>query len=82
METENRVIKILSELSGQEGITPQDTLKDNLGLDSLNMVSMLLLFEEEFEIEFKECDMNPYDLLNVADAVSLVERYNEMKNEN
>ena len=39
----------------QENITPQSTLKD-LGADSLDIVEMIMTFEEVFGIEVKDED--------------------------
>ena len=39
------------------------------------MVTLLLEIENEFEIELKEEDMNPYELIYVCDVVNLVKKY-------
>lgn len=75
MNTQETVIAVLSELSGCEAIELTSTLTEDLGLDSLLMVSMLIEFETSFNIEFDESDMNPFDLETVSDAVELVVRY-------
>ena len=71
----DRVKKLLCELSGLEKVSEEDTLLGNLGLDSLNMITMLIEIESVFEIRLNESDMNPYDLIKVSDVISLVERY-------
>lgn len=75
MYTKEKIIEILQELSGLEEITEEAFLIEDIGLDSLLMVSMLIEFEEAFDIEFKESDMNPFDLITVKDAITLVESY-------
>lgn len=75
MYTKEKVIEILLNLSGTEEITEDSSLIEDLGLDSLLMVSMLIEFEEAFDIELKESDMNPFDLTTVNDAIALVESY-------
>ncbi len=75
MEIKEKVEKIIWELSPQENINLDDKLQDDLGLDSLSMVMLLMEIEDEFEIEIDESDMNPYDLITVADAVNLIQKY-------
>ena len=45
------------------------------GLDSLRLVTLLVMLEEGFRIVLDEADMNPFDLLTVAHVVGLVEKY-------
>ena len=75
METLDKVKAILTELSGLESIAATDTLDFDLGLDSLNMVLLLIELEKNFDILLDESDMNPFDLTTVADVVTLVEKY-------
>ena len=87
MEIFNKVSAVLSELSGMENICPEHGLQSDLALDSLQMVTLLILLEEEFGIILDESDMNPFDLIHVRDVVNLVEKYiggdkDETKEEN
>ncbi len=75
MNITEKVTEILSELSGCEEIDFEDELQNDLGLDSLELVTLLVELEEVFQIELKESDMNPFDLNTVADVVTLVSRY-------
>lgn len=77
----DKVIEILAELSGTENISLQNHLQNDLGLDSMLMVTLLLDIEEKFEIELNESDMNPFDLNTVQDVIALVEKYGGDKNE-
>ena len=70
-----RVFKVLGELSGAEKITTKSNLQQDLGLDSLKMVTLLLELEEEFGFELEESDMNPFELKTVKDVIKLVEKY-------
>ena len=75
MEIFDKVCVILSELSGIETICLEHELQSELGLDSLQMVTLLMMLEENFQITLDESDMNPFDLVNVWQVVDLVEKY-------
>ena len=75
MEFFDKVCVILSELSGIETICLEHELQSDLGLDSLQMVTLLMMLEENFQITLDESDMNPFDLANVWQVVDLVEQY-------
>ena len=75
MSTYEKIIAIIRKLSGKTEIHMSDSLIDDIGLDSLNMVYLLLDVENTFEFELKESDMNPFDLKMVSDVIRLVERY-------
>ena len=77
----DKVIEILAELSGTENISTENHLQNDLGLDSMLMVTLLIEIEENFNIELDESDMNPFDLNIVQDVISLVEKYGGDKNE-
>ena len=75
MEIFDKVCVILSELSGTETIFLEYELQSDLGLDSLQMVMLLMMLEEAFGIVLDESDMNPFDLNNVWHVVDLVKKY-------
>ena len=75
MNAKDKVIKIIAELSGNEQICPEDSIQNDIGLDSFSMVAMLIKLEEDFDIELKESDMDPFDLSTVSDVIILAERY-------
>lgn len=75
MEIFDKVSVILSELSGMETICLEHKLQGDLGLDSLQMVTLLMMLEENFQIVLDESDMNPFDLINVWHVVNLVGKY-------
>lgn len=69
------VLKILSDLSGVSVNEAQMKLVEDIGLDSLMLVTMLIEIEEEFNIELNESDMNPYDFITAGDVIAMTERY-------
>lgn len=81
MLTQERVFDIIRELSGTENIEPDASLQADIAIDSLGMVTLLILLEDEFKIELDESDMNPFDLLTVNDVIALVKKYTEADDE-
>lgn len=75
MKIEGKVIGILKEISGVKNIILESDLQTDLMLDSLSLVMLLLDIEEEFKIELKESDMNPFDLKTVQNVINLVKKY-------
>lgn len=75
MEIFNKVKNILSELTTSSSIETNDELQNDLGLDSIRLVTLLIMIEETFEITLEESDMNPFDLIKVSDIINLVEKY-------
>lgn len=51
------------------------SLKDDMGFDSISVVSLLLELEEQFDIAFDESEMDPSELNTVNDLIKLVEKY-------
>lgn len=81
MEAQERVFDIIRELSGTENVELDASLQEDISLDSLGMVTLLIMIEDEFKIELDEVDMNPFDLVTVSDVVALVKRYTEAAHE-
>ena len=74
-KTEYKVIELLEEI-GLIQIEHKDlTLIEDLGFDSLKLVMLLVMIEENFGIELDESDMDPYMLLTVEDVIRLVFKY-------
>ena len=75
MKIFDKVIQILFELNGSQNIKLDHEIQKDLNLDSIQMVTLLVMIEETFEILLDETDMNPFDLVTVSDVVNLVEKY-------
>lgn len=75
MKIFNKLAVILSEISGIENIYLEQRLQNDLALDSLQLVTLLMMIEDNFHIILDEADMNPFDLITVQNAVNLVEKY-------
>lgn len=69
------VDRILKEKSFCEKVTPNLNLNEDLGLDSLNMVELIVELEEELDIEIEESDLDPASLRTVKQIYDLVEKY-------
>ena len=64
---------VAEELTADEGIvTPQARFVEDLGADSLDVVELVMRFEEEFEIEIPDDDAEK--IATVGDAVSYIEK--------
>jgi len=48
------------------------SLVDDLGADSLDIVELIMRFEEEFDIEISEEDLNTNHIDTINDAIELV----------
>lgn len=71
------VNEILKEKSFCENITAELKLNEDLGLDSLNMVELMVELEERFNIEIDESDLDPAALQTVEQVYALVAKYVE-----
>ena len=81
MKIFENTVEILKELSGMEDIKTDDSLKEDLALDSLSMVTLLLEIEDCFGIQLEEADMDPNDLASVEDVLELIEKYRSEEDE-
>ena len=75
MNIDEKVKEILTDLCGEENINNEDSLQNDLFLDSLSMVMLLVEIEGAFDIQLDESDMNPFDLLSVQSVVDMVKKY-------
>ena len=75
MKVREKISEILSELTGIDTIDLEDGLQEDLGLNSIQMVTLLIMIEDNFNIFLDESDMNPYDLVYVYQVVDMVKNY-------
>ena len=75
MNVKEKVLSILTELSGSDEISENSSLLTDIHLDSLGMVTLLVELEDTFGITLDESDMNPFDLITAADVILLGEKY-------
>lgn len=73
------VNEILREKSFCEDITSELKLNEDLGLDSLNLVELMVELEDKFNIEIDESDLDPAALQTVDQIYALVSKYTEGK---
>jgi acyl carrier protein len=63
---------IVEELAvDSEEVTPEASFIDDLGADSLDVVELVMAFEEEFDIEIPDEDAE--GIITVQDAVEYIE---------
>lgn len=72
-----KVNEILKEKSFCDEIISELKLREDLGLDSLNMVELMVELEDKFNIEIEESDLDPAALQTVSQIYDLVEKYTE-----
>lgn len=75
MQAHEKISGILSELTGIDSINTKDSLQEDLGLNSIQMVTLLIMIEDTFGIFLNEEDMNPYDLVYVYQVIDMVKKY-------
>jgi len=74
METIDRIKKIIVDQLGVEAskITENSSFVDDLGADSLDIVELIMAFEEEFDIEIPDEDAEK--IKTVGDAVKYLNK--------
>lgn len=74
----NRVAKIIAEQMNVDisDITPDKRLKEDLGADSIEMVELIMAFEEEFGQNMP--DEEVADVTTVSDIVEYIDRQQNM----
>lgn len=75
MTVKEKVYKVIGELSQEECFDNKSSLRDDLGIDSLGMVTMLIELEDTLGIYFDPYDMDPTELITVNDVITMVKRY-------
>lgn len=55
----------------KEKITPQSSFVDDLGADSLDVVELVMAFEEEFGVDFD--DQNAAEITTIQNAIDFIE---------
>jgi acyl carrier protein len=75
-----KVKSIIVEQLGVEAdeVTPQASFTEDLGADSLDIVELVMAFEEEFGIEIPDEDAEKIG--RVSEAVSYIEQHAAAKN--
>ncbi|APG62442.1 acyl carrier protein [Sphingorhabdus lutea] len=73
-DTAERVQKIVVEHLGVEAdkVNPEASFIDDLGADSLDIVELVMAFEEEFNVEIP--DEAAQDIATVKDAIDFIEK--------
>ena len=75
MNVTKKVTEVLVGLTGEDTIKESNYLQEDLGLDSLAMVTLLMEIEEAFDVTLAEADMNPFDMTTVQDVIDMIGKY-------
>ncbi len=75
MATAEKVKNIIVEQLGvdEDQVKPEASFTDDLGADSLDIVELVMAFEEEFGIEIPDEDAE--QIAKVEDAVAYIEKH-------
>ncbi len=75
MSAADKVKSIIAEQLGVEGdeVTDEASFTDDLGADSLDIVELVMAFEEEFGMEIP--DEEAEKIVRVVDAVNYIEEH-------
>ena len=71
MVSSKEILDKLAEAAHKDSIDPKANFKE-LGLDSLDVVEMLLQLEEEYDIHFDDVDMS--GIVTVQDLIDTIEK--------
>lgn len=71
---EEILTNVLTDL-GVESANRADRIKEDCGLDSLSLVSVIVRLEEALGKEFDDGDLDPAALITVGDVITLAEKY-------
>ena len=74
MESRDRIKKILVDRLGvdESKITENSSFLDDLGLDSLDIIELIMAFEEEFNLEIPDKDAEK--IKTVGDAIRYLDK--------
>lgn len=70
-----KTYELIADIAGEDIQGDEQRLKEDLGLDSLGLVTLLIEIEDDFDIVINESDLDPTSLVTVGDIVELVGRY-------
>ena len=76
MNTFERLIKIFNDVFEDnisiETVTPEASLRDDIGIDSVGLLYMAMAIEEEFGVKFNNDDF--IDINTVNDVIDCIEK--------
>ena len=76
MNTFERLIKIFNDVFEDnisiETVTPEASLRDDIGIDSVGLLYMAMAIEEEFGVKFNNDDF--IDINTVSDVIDCIEK--------
>jgi acyl carrier protein len=74
-QLEQKVIRILADLAKRapEDLSPQDSLIDDLGIDSIQFLELFATLEEEFGFELEVNDLRPELFRSVRSVFEFVQ---------
>lgn len=71
-EIYTRILSLLGELSGETGLSPETRLKEDLGLDSIEMVQLVLALDRTFQIAIHSAEVAPVHFASIAQLADFI----------
>jgi acyl carrier protein len=70
-----KVIKVMKSLTVIEGEFNDNKTLASAGIDSLQMVELVIGLEDEFNIRFDDSELDPSKLTTISDIYKLIQKY-------
>ena len=74
VKTKIELFELIEDNTGVHNVKEESKLIDDLGFDSLDMVELQMLLEDEFEIEIKDSEVEK--ILSVKEIIEFLETKN------
>ena len=74
-ETTNQIFEYVTEIIGKDNVQPEMSLKEDLGLDSIKMVTIITKMSTKFRVNiFDFSDRDLVQMKTVNDVIELFEK--------
>lgn len=69
-----RILSLVADLSGETGLTPQTRLKADLGLDSIELVQLVLALDRSFGVAIHSAEVTPEHFDSLGSIAEFIEQ--------
>jgi len=79
IEIRKNIVECLKEIIGDDSVYDLDNIDDNasllsIGVNSLNVIKMILLLEEKFDISFEDEDIAMKNWKDINSIINVIKR--------